>query len=375
MRTSASAVLLLLTVPAWAATAAQNEAHEAGHPAEDRVPVEIAPAQQARMGIKTVRATMEPLSYDVRAPGVLKTDEGKETHFHTRVSGWIEEIHVDSIGKTVRKGEPLFDLYSPDLVTTQSEYVAALAIGEPGREVAEAALTRLRYFGVPEREIRLITKRRAPKRTITFESPISGYVVEKNAIRGLYVTPDVHLYHLADLARLWVLATLYEADLRIVGVGDRADVVLTYDPSHRHPGRVSFIYPDVDPQTRTGTARIEVDNPQGALKPGMYATVELSKSLGTQLTIPEDSVIDTGQRKLVFVRTSAAAFEPREIQTGPRVGRRFVVVAGVSAGEELVTGANFLLDAESKLRAAIDRGDAVGAGHGGAGHGAPPKQP
>lgn len=338
---------------------------EGKHAEEDRVPVQIPEDQQSRMGLKMETVAAEPLRYTLRAPAVLATEEGKETHVHTRVSGWIEEIYADSVGKTVKKGDPLFSLYSPDLVTTQAEYVAALKIGRGGREVADAALMRLRYFGVPEREIEEITKTKVPKRLITFESPINGYVVAKNAIRGLYVTPDIHLYYLADLSHIWVLATLYEADLGVIRVGDEAKILPPYDPATTYAGRVSYIYPDIQKETRTGKARIEVHNPEGALKPGMYVNVEFEKDLGTRLVVPEDSVIDTGARKLVFVREDPTRFSPREIKVGPRSGGKFAVLEGLKEGEEIVTGANFLLDAESKLQAAIRKGLKAPGGHGG----------
>jgi len=356
---------LILGCTANVIAAEPHERHATGGAGDDRVAVQVPDDRQVRMGIKIARVEATPVNYEVRAPGVVSIDESTETHFHTRVAGWIEEIHADSVGKMLNKGDPLLDLYSPDLVTTQSEYLAALAIGDAGREVAATALERLRYFGVPEREIRAITASRTPKRAITFESPISGFVVEKNAIRGLYVTPDVHLYYLADLSRLWVMATLYEADLASVHLGDGARIILPFDASHNYLGNVSYIYPDIDVRTRAGKARIIVENPDGMLKPGMYVNVELSKSLGELLTVSEDSVIDTGTRKLVFVRTTATRFEPREIETGPRINGRFVVRSGLVAGEELVAAATFLLDAESKLKAAVERGETTGGGHGG----------
>lgn len=366
MRRGALAILFVLGFFFPATLPAQHESGK--HAEEERVPVQVPSDQQTRMGLRTGTVTAEPIRYTLRAPAVLATEEGRETHFHTRVSGWIEEIYADSVGKTVKKGDPLFSLYSPDLVTTQAEYVAALKIGRGGREVAEAALKRLRYFGVPEREIAEIAKTKEPKRLITFESPINGYIVSKNAIRGLYVTPDIHLYYLADLSHIWVLATLYEADMGVIRVGDEAKILPPNDPATTYAGRVSYIYPDIQRETRTGKARIEVHNPEGALKPGMYVNVAFEKDLGTRLVVPEDSVIDTGVRKLVFVQADPTRFEPREIKVGPRVGGKFAVLEGLKEGETIVTGANFLLDAESKLQAAIRKGLKAPAGHGGGDH-------
>lgn len=360
MRRCLALLGLLLACPLLAGA---QPAHDHGPADAPRVAVEVPSQQQARMGVRVSPARTIQASHTLRAPGILQIHEGREVHVHTRVPGWIEELHVDHVGQLVEAGGPLFSLYSPDLVNTQAEYVAALDAGEAGQALAVSALRRLRNLGVPEREISEIARTRSPKRLITFESPISGYVVDKNAIRGLYVTPDAHLYYLADLDDLWVMATLYEADLAVVATGDEVTISLPHQPRRRIRGTIGFIYPEVSQDTRAGRARIDIRNPDRTLRPGMYVNVEMRKALGWQLVIPGDSVIETGLRSLVFVQTGPSTFEPREISTGPRIGDQFIVQEGLAEGELVVTAANFLIDAESKLRATLDEGRGAPAPH------------
>jgi membrane fusion protein, copper/silver efflux system len=261
----------------------------------------------------------------------------------------------------VKKGQPLFELYSPDLVSTQEEYLAARRQGD--QDIASAALERLKLWGIPEKEISRLRKSGKPGRTMSFDAPVDGVVINKAAIQGMYVTPEMELYHIADLSKVWVLVTLHEFDLAIVDKGDSASVELPYDRLRRFSGAIDYIYPEVNPQTRTGRARIELPNPEGRLKPGMFADVELQKNLGPSITVAEDAVIDTGRRRIVFVKTSATTFEPREVTLGPRVGGSSVILKGLKEGDEVVTRANFLIDAESKLQASGSRREAPSDGH------------
>jgi RND family efflux transporter MFP subunit len=222
-------------------------------------------------------------------------------------------------------------------------------------------------MGVPESEIQKIRGTGKIKRLITFTSPIDGYVVNKTALRGQYVTPELELYDLADLSKVWAIITLYEFDLGLVKLGDTARVTFPYLQNRTMEGKVSYIYPEIDPQTRTARARVEIETLEQDIKPGMFGNVEIKKSLGSALVIPEDSVIDTGVRKIAFVKTSGTRFEPREIKLGGRVDRQYVVQEGLKEGESVVSGANFLLDTESKLQAAIKRGAPTSGGHGGGG--------
>jgi Cu(I)/Ag(I) efflux system membrane fusion protein len=332
---------------------------------EPRTAIAVPLEQQRKIGLKTERAGRARIQHVIRTVGSVATDERREAHVHTRFAGWIESIRVDYVGRPVKKGETLCFFYSPELVALQDEYLAARGRTGLGAEVAEAALERLRLFGVPEREIARLDRGEKRRLLVPIDSPISGYVVAKSAIQGMYVTPEMELYQIADLSRIWVLAELYEYDLPIVAVGDEARVTLTYEPERSLRGRITYIYPEVTGQTRTGRARLEVDNPDLRLKPGQYANVEIEKDLGNALVVPDSAVIDTGVRKIVFVRSSGEQFEPREVKLGPRSEARFTVLSGLREGEEIVTSANFLIDAESRLRAAIEKRGGAPAGHSG----------
>jgi Cu(I)/Ag(I) efflux system membrane fusion protein len=334
---------------------------------EERIPLEIPAPQQEKMGLKTRVAKKEDIEHTIRTVGTVTADETKEAHVHTKINGWIEKVHADFVGKPVKKGQSLFDLYSPDLVSTQEEYLGARKQGEAGREIAKAALERLSLWGVPTKEIEGLKKRGSAKRTITFESPVEGVVIRKTSIQGMYITPEMELYHIADLSRVWLIVTLYEYDLAAVAKGDAASVELPFQPGTVLNGKIGYVYPEVDMETRTAKARIELENAKELLKPGMFANVSLKKKLGDSITVPDDAVIDTGTRKVVFVKSGVSRFEPREVTTGARVGSSFVILAGIKSGEEVVTAAHFLLDAESKFQAAVQRGGSAPAGH--TGHG------
>ena len=334
---------------------------------EPRVPIAVPLDQQAKIGLKTQAARRERLEHRIRTLASVAIDERRQAHVHTRFAGWIESIRVDYVGRPVAKGETLCFFYSPELVALQDEYLAARGRSGLGAEVAAAALERLRLFGVPEREIARLERGEKRKLLVPIDSPIGGYVVAKSAIQGMYVTPEMELYQIADLSRVWLVAELYEYDLPIVAIGDEALVTLTYEPERRLRGRITYIYPEVAGQTRTGRARIEVDNAEGRLKPGQYANVEIEKDLGEVVVVPDSAVIDTGVRKIVFVRTQEERFEPREVSVGARSEARLAVLSGLAEGEQIVTSANFLIDAESRLRAAVEKKGGAAPGH--SGHG------
>lgn len=330
---------------------------------ETRVKVNVSPAEQKKIGLQTAKADISPLKVTIRTIGSVSADQSREAHVHTRLNGWIEKIFVDAIGRSVKKDEPLFELYSPDLLATQEEYLAAQRGGDMAREIARAALERLRSWNVPEREIQRLIETRKTKRTMTFNSPVTGYVVNKNAIQGMYITPEIDLYHIADLDRVWIIVTLYESDINSVNIGDIAEVKLPYDETKAFQAPISYIYPELDVETRSSRARIELENQAQTLKPGMFVNVEITKDIGESIVVPEDSVIDTGVRRIVFVKKSGTEFEPREIKTGPRVDGKISVVSGLQAGTEVVVNAHFLLDAESKVQAAIEKNGSTSQGH------------
>lgn len=334
---------------------------------EARVPIEVPQEQQSKIGLKVAKAEKKKVEHTIRTVGTVTADQTKEAHVHTKINGWIEQIYADYIGKPVKKGQSLFELYSPDLVSTQEEYLAARKQGAPGREIAVTALERLKLWGVPQSEIDRLKKSGKAKRSVTFDSPVDGFIVNKTAIRGMYITPEMELYHIADLSRIWIIVTLYEYDVAVISVGDEAEIQLPYDPDKSFKGKISYIYPEIELETRTAKARIELDNPDQKLKPGMFSNISLKKNLGEAIVIPDDAVIDTGTRKIVFVKTGTSRFEPREIKAGPRIENTFAILSGLKEGEEIVTSAHFLIDAESKFQAALQKGSPTNSGHGGHG--------
>lgn len=333
---------------------------------ESRAPVEVSQEQQARMGLKLATAEQKPLTHTIRTVGTVTADQTKEAHVHSKLNGWIDQIYADYIGKPVKKGQPLFELYSPDLVSTQEEFLAARKQSGAGVEIAKAALERLKLWGVPDAEITRLTKTGKSKRTVTFTAPVDGYIVNKTAIRGMYITPEMELYHIADLSKVWIIVTLYEYDVAVIEVGNVATIQLPYDPNRSFTGKISYIYPEIEIETRTAKARIELPNADQKLKPGMFTNVEIKKELGEAVTVPDDSVIDTGTRQIVFVKTGETRFEPREVKVGPRVDHSFAIMKGLRSGEKVVASAHFLIDAESKFQSALQKGE-TGGGH--SGHG------
>jgi len=334
---------------------------------EPRVPVSIPLEQQKKIGLKTSLAEKKKGEYTIRTVGTVTADQTKEAHVHTKINGWIENIFADYVGKPVKKGQTLFELYSPDLVSTQEEYLSAKRMGEGGKEIAKIALERLKLWGVANSEISRLVKTGVSKRTLAFDSPVNGFIVNKNAIKGMYITPEMELYHIADLSKVWIIVTLYEYDVSLVNTSDVAEIELPFEPGKSFKGKISYVYPEIELETRTAKARIETDNPGQKFKPGMFANIIIKKNIPESISIPEDSVIDTGLRKIVFVKTNQTQFEPREIKIGPRMGNTFVVLSGLKEGEEIVTSAHFLIDAESKFQAAVKKGTPSGghSGHGG----------
>jgi multidrug efflux pump subunit AcrA (membrane-fusion protein) len=333
----------------------------------DRAPIKVPPQNAQLLGIRS-----EPVGTGFKG-GVLRTvgrvavaETGREA-VHAKYEGYVEKLYVNFTGKPVRQGQPLLGLYSPEIVAAQKEYLVARGaqarlgdssvpgVARGGAELAEAARLRLRAFDVSPDEIAALERTGTPRRTITVRSPISGVVVEKTAVEGMRVSPADRLYEIANLSRVWILADVYEKDLGAVRVGLPARVTLAAQPGAELRGTVTFVSPTVKPDTRTAEARIEVDNPAGVLKPDMFADVSLEGSPAAALTVPESAVIPTGERTLVFVDKGNGQYEPREVALGARTPSGYEVRRGLVAGERVVVSANFLLDSESSLRAAIAR--------------------
>jgi Cu(I)/Ag(I) efflux system membrane fusion protein len=320
----------------------------------------IEPAVAQRIGVRVARAERGPASQVIRAAGRVAVDESRVHHVHTKVEGWVKHLHVDFTGQEVRAGEPLLTLYSPDLVATQEEYLLARREGGETSPTAASARRRLELWDMSESQIQSIATSGEPLTHIDILAHASGVVLDKKVIAGMRVMPGEELYTIADLRRIWVNGAIYEYELPLVQKGQEALVTVAAAPDRVFRGRIVFVYPYLDPATRTAEIRLEFDNPDHALKPGMFANVEIHVPIGEVLTIPASSVLDTGAEQVVLVAQGGGRYEPRHVTLGQRVGESVVVLAGVEAGEEVVVAAHFLIDSESRLKAALG----MGAGHG-----------
>jgi RND family efflux transporter MFP subunit len=333
----------------------------------DRAAVTIPPERAQLLGIRSELVTAGASGSTLRTVGHVAIDERRRQVVQTKYEGYVEKLYVDFTGKPVRHGQPLLAIYSPELVAAQKEYLVARGaqqrlgessvpgVAKGGVELADAARQRLRSLDVSPDEIATLDRTGATRRTITLRSPVSGLVLEKLAFEGMKVSPADRLYQIADLSHVWILAEVYEKDLAAVRVGLPARVVLPNQPGREWRGTVSFVSPTVKPETRTVEARIELSNADGLLKPDMFADVYLKGSSTSVLTVPESAVVHTGERTLVFVDKGQGHYEPREVSIGERVPGGYRVRAGLAAGERVVVSANFLIDSESSIRAAIAR--------------------
>ena len=325
-------------------------------------------AERVRLaGIRSVAATKETISRPVRAAGVVVPDETRVRRVQAKIDGWIEKLHDNFTGQFVTKGQPLLEIYSPELVATQREYLLARAGAdrmkgspyEDAREMsaglARAARTRLELFDVPESFIEELERGGKVRRTVTLNAPVSGYVTGKGIFEGTRVAPGMDLLTVTDLSRVWVEADLYEYEAQSVRVGQTAVLDTVSDPGAKLKGRVSFVYPTYSPETRTLKVRFEFPNPGLRLKPQMYANVSLDLGGATGVVVPDSALIETGVRQIAFVDTGDGSFEPREVKVGVRGNGKAQILSGVKAGEKVAVGANFLLDSESRLRAALVR--------------------
>jgi RND family efflux transporter MFP subunit len=335
------------------------------------VPVRINPERQRLMGITLDEARLTNLEQSIRTVGRVTYDETRLHHVHTKFEGFIEELFADFVGKFVKKGDPLFSVYSPELVATQKEYLLALRAKDQlatsdsdvswGEiDLLEAARQRLSLWDIGADQMARLEKTRQPMKALVIRSPVSGFVSAKTALQGMRVMPGDNLYDIIDLSSVWVLADVYEINLPFVKVGQPAEMTLPYQPGRVWKGRVAYLNPTLDEKTRTVKVRLEFANPAGLLKPEMYADVVLKGSLGRGIAVPESAVISTGERMIVFVAKEEGIFEPREVSTGVKVRNFYEIKSGVTVGEKVVTGANFLLDSESKLKASLS---GMGSGH------------
>lgn len=340
-------------------------------PADDSV-VKISPEKIQKLGVRTEVAAFRELIRTVRAVATIQANERQLYSVTPKFEGWIQRLYVNSTGQSVKKGEALMEVYSPDLVTTQHEYLIArrgVAHGEmhhgaagSGLEasasmerLAESALQRLRNWDISEIELRRLQQEGKVSQSFTFRSRTQGVVLEKPSIEGKRFMPGETLYQIADLSSVWVLASVFEQDLGLIQPGQKATIRVDAYPDKIFNGEVAFIYPTVTPETRTAIVRIVLPNPDGLLKPAMYARVEFASlpSKDKVLTVPDSAILDTGTRRVVLVDLGAGRFEPRTVKPGMRADGYVEVLGGLQAGEAVVVKANFLIDAESNFKSAL----------------------
>lgn len=338
-----------------------------GSTAAQMVPGEvmISPAKQQLMGVRTTTVQRETLFRTIRTTGQVAADETRIAHVHVKVSGWIEKVYVDFVGQLVKKGQPLFTVYSPDLVATQEEYLIARRgennlssspfadVRQGANSLLRAARDRLKLWDVSDAQIEKLERTGEVSRTMTFYSPVTGFVMDRKAFPQTSVTPDLELYTVANLSTVWVMADVYEYELPYLRVGQQAKIELSYYPGKTWSGRVSYIYPTLDPQTRTAKVRIDLPNRGFELKPQMFADVQLQVNYGKQIVVPQEAVLDSGERQTVFLAAGDGHFQPRAVKTGPQVDGKVIVLSGLRPGETVVSSGNFLVDSESQLKNAM----------------------
>jgi RND family efflux transporter MFP subunit len=328
-------------------------------------PVQLSPQRLQAIGVTTATVELRTVTNDLRVPGNVDVDERKLAYVQTRFPGWIQKVFANATYQYVRKGQPLFTIYSPELVSTEQEYILAQqnqqtfateSHGTAAKErdwLLQAAADRLRQFGVPASEIARLEKTGTVQHDITIDSPASGYITEFNALPNQYAQAETKLYTIADLSSVWVNANVYQTDVGQLKPGTPATVTVDAYPGRNFRGRIEQILPQVDPATRTVRVRFVFSNPGLALKPGMFVNVVMSVPLGRQLVIPSSAALQAGAREIAFIDRGGGYLEPREIEIGPRLDDHVVVTKGLHEGERIVSSANFLVDSEAQLQAAI----------------------
>jgi len=334
--------------------------------AEEAPTVEIPSEKQQLIGLKTAVVAVKSLQKTIRTVGRIEYDERRLATINTKFEGWIEKLHVDYTGKFVKKGDPLAEIYSPELMATQQEFINMLRwkksevrsqksevekmFQKDSEAIVEAAKQRLRLWDITEDQIRKIEESGEPIRTLTLYSPVAGYVVQKMALQGMRVMPGEKLFDIADLSSVWIISDIYEYELPLIKVGETAKISLSYFPGKEFSSKIDYVYPTLAGETRTAKIRFTIPNPGGQLKPQMFTNVEIKISLGKKLAIPDDAVIDTGTRQIVYVDKGEGLFEPREVMLGMRAEGFREVLMGLKAGEKVASSATFLIDSEAQLK-------------------------
>lgn len=332
----------------------------------------ISPERLQTIGVRYEEVARRPLDKVIRTVGRVAVDERRLAKVTIKFHGWIEQLLVSATGDHVTKGQVLFTIYSPDLVATQEEYLLALQgrrqLGESeipevsrgSKDLLEATRRRFQLWDITEDHIQELEKTGNVLKTLPIHSPITGTVIRKEALAGAHVDPGQELYTIADLSHIWILADIYEYELAFVKKGQKAAVTLSYEPGTVLTGQVGFIYPTLDPKTRTAKVRFELENAGEKLKPDMYANVELRVNLGRLLAVPRDAVIESGQKQLVFLHLGGGRLEPRLIETGLKTENYYEVLGGLKEHDHVVTSANFLIDSESRLKSVVESMGGIG---------------
>ena len=335
-----------------------------GTPVPGLAAIGLSARKRQLLGARTVVAEIAPFVKTIRAVGQVAIDERRMQHVHTKIQGWIEHLHAGAVGETVRRGDPLLTIYSPELLASQREYLVALdqrsrvaaaesgVVGDADRLI-ESAKRRLLLQDMSEVQIAELATTREAQKIVTLYSPVSGTITARNVSHGERIESATSLLDIADLEQVWVLAEIYESELPFVKDGQEATIALSYLPGRTFSGRVSLVSPLVNAATRTVQVRVELDNRDLVLRPGMFANVEVRADLGRRLSVPKDAVLRSGARNIVFVSPTEGSFEPREVELGLELSDRWEITSGLKEGESVLAAANFFVDAESKLKSAL----------------------
>ena len=324
--------------------------------------VKLTAERQQLIGVQTGMTEMRSLGRTVRTVGRVTADETRLYKITTKFDGYIEKLYVNVTGQEIRKGQPLFSVYSPDLLSTQQDYLLAMRAAKQAPSLLAAARQRLLLWDITPAEIRELERTGTARKSVTINSPTNGFVINKIAVDGARVTAGEPLFEIANLDRLWIQADVYESELQFIRMGAPTTTTLSHIPGRTWTGRVTFIAPTVDPMTRTVKVRTELDNADGAVKPDMFGDVVIQQPERRVIVVPDSAVLQTGTRSVVFIVRGDGTFEPREITTGTKEEQSYEVRSGLAAGEKVVTQANFLIDSESRLKAALAQMNAPG-GH------------
>src|SRR5579875_1472281 len=338
----------------------------AGAPVETPLaPVQLSPQRLQSIGVKTGVVEVKPVYNEIRTVGNVDVDEQLEYYVQLRFAGWIQQVFANYTYQYVHKGQPLFTIYSPDLVTTEQEYLIAKqnknllatstvpGVASGAVSLLNAAVERLKQWQIPAREIARLETTNQVRNELEIDSPVSGFITERNALPHMYAQPETRLYSMADLSTVWVYANVFQNEIGQIRLGDPAAVTVDSYPGRNFDGRVDYIWPQVDMDTRTVKVRLAFPNPGLKLTPGMFVNVKLTIPLGRHMVIPTSGVFQTGTQNIVFVDHGGGYLEPRNVELGPQAGDEFIVLKGLRAGERIVTSANFLIDSESQIQAAL----------------------